>query len=38
MTARMKDPAMLLPDAMTGIQKLNKAVQKGGVPAGGTWG
>jgi AhpD family alkylhydroperoxidase len=33
MTARMKNPAMLLPDAMTGIQNLYKAVQKGGVPA-----
>ncbi|TDO33252.1 AhpD family alkylhydroperoxidase [Kribbella sp. VKM Ac-2527] len=32
MTARMKNPAMVLPDAMTGIQNLYKAVHKGGVP------
>ena len=32
MTARMKNPAMLLPDAMTGIQNIYKAMYKGGVP------
>ncbi|MEU1815375.1 carboxymuconolactone decarboxylase family protein [Streptomyces roseifaciens] len=32
MTARMKNPAKVLPDTMTGIQHLFKAVHKGGVP------
>jgi AhpD family alkylhydroperoxidase len=32
MTARMKNPAMVLPDAMTAINGLNKAAAKGGVP------
>ena len=31
MTARMKNPAMVLPDAMTGIQNIYKAMHKGGV-------
>ena len=30
--ARMKNPAMVLPDAMKGIQNLYKAVHKSGVP------
>jgi AhpD family alkylhydroperoxidase len=33
MKARMKNPAMVLPDAMTGIQQLYKAMHQGGVPA-----
>jgi AhpD family alkylhydroperoxidase len=33
MTERMKNPAMILPDAMTGIQNIYKAMYKGGVPA-----
>jgi AhpD family alkylhydroperoxidase len=33
MKARMKNPAMVLPDAMTGIQNLYKAMHQGGVPA-----
>ncbi|WP_158895113.1 carboxymuconolactone decarboxylase family protein [Amycolatopsis anabasis] len=32
MEARMKNPAMVLPDAMTAIQGLYKATNKGGVP------
>jgi AhpD family alkylhydroperoxidase len=32
MAARMKNPAVLLPDAMTGIQNIYKAMYKGGVP------
>lgn len=32
MTARMKNPAMVLPDAMTAINGLYKAAHKGGVP------
>lgn len=32
MEARMKNPAMILPDAMQAIQGLYKAVSKGGVP------
>ncbi len=32
MQARMKNPAMVLPDAMEGIQRLYKAMSKGGVP------
>ena len=32
MAARMNNPAMLLPDAMTGIQNIYKAMYKGGVP------
>jgi AhpD family alkylhydroperoxidase len=32
MGARMTNPAMVLPDAMTGIQNIFKAVHKGGVP------
>ena len=33
MEARMKNPAMVLGDAMTGIQYLYKAMHQGGVPA-----
>ncbi|TCO51049.1 AhpD family alkylhydroperoxidase [Kribbella antiqua] len=33
MTARMKNPAMLLPDATKGIQNIYKAVHQGGAPA-----
>jgi len=29
--ARMKNPAMILPDAMKGIQNLYKAMSQGGV-------
>ncbi|MFI9235923.1 carboxymuconolactone decarboxylase family protein [Streptomyces sp. NPDC053079] len=32
MNARMKNPAMVLPDAMKGIQNLFKAMHQGGVP------
>ncbi|MEU1376755.1 carboxymuconolactone decarboxylase family protein [Streptomyces triculaminicus] len=32
MKARMKNPAMILPDAMQGIQNLYKAMHQGGVP------
>ena len=32
MQARMKNPAMVLPDAMEAIQNLYKATNKGGVP------
>jgi AhpD family alkylhydroperoxidase len=32
MQPRMKNPAMIIPDAMTAIQSLNAATQKGGVP------
>jgi AhpD family alkylhydroperoxidase len=32
MQPRMSNPATILPDAMTGIQALSKAIQKGGVP------
>lgn len=32
MPARMKNPAMILPDAMKGIQNLYKAMSQGGVP------
>ena len=32
MQARMSNPAMILPDATTGIQVLTKAIHKGGVP------
>ncbi|NGO06802.1 carboxymuconolactone decarboxylase family protein [Streptomyces sp. HC44] len=32
MQARMKNPAMILPDAMQAVQGLFKAVHKGGVP------
>ena len=32
MTERMKNPAMILPDAMSGIQNIYKAMYKGGVP------
>ncbi|MFE7561215.1 carboxymuconolactone decarboxylase family protein [Kitasatospora sp. NPDC057500] len=31
-TARMKNPAMVLPDAMKGIQAVYQAVHRGGVP------
>jgi AhpD family alkylhydroperoxidase len=31
--ARMKNPAMIIPDAMKAIQALNAATQQGGVPA-----
>jgi AhpD family alkylhydroperoxidase len=30
--ARMKNPAMIIPDAMKAIQALNAATQQGGVP------
>jgi AhpD family alkylhydroperoxidase len=33
MPARMKHPAMILPDAMQAIQALQAATQKGGLPA-----
>ncbi len=33
MHARMKNPAMILPDAMPAIQALQAATEKGGVPA-----
>jgi AhpD family alkylhydroperoxidase len=33
MQARMKNPALVLPDAMTGIQQLYQAMHQGGVPA-----
>ena len=33
MQARMKNPAMILPDAMQAIQALHAATEKGGVPA-----
>ncbi|WP_112247304.1 carboxymuconolactone decarboxylase family protein [Kribbella monticola] len=33
MTARMKNPAEVLPDAMTGIQNIYKAMYKSGAPA-----
>ena len=32
MQSRMKNPAVVLPDAMTGIQNLYKAMHQGGVP------
>jgi AhpD family alkylhydroperoxidase len=32
MQARMKNPAMVIPDAMTAIKALNEAVRQGGVP------
>jgi AhpD family alkylhydroperoxidase len=32
MSARMKNPAMVLPDAMKGINNLYKAMHQGGVP------
>ncbi|MGN6174179.1 MAG: carboxymuconolactone decarboxylase family protein [Streptosporangiaceae bacterium] len=32
MQARMKNPAMIIPDAMKAIQALNAATQQGGVP------
>ena len=32
MQARMKNPAMVLPEAMQPIQALNKAISRGGVP------
>ncbi|GLZ07264.1 alkyl hydroperoxide reductase AhpD [Actinomadura sp. NBRC 104412] len=32
MEARMKNPAMVLPDVMSGIQTLTKAIRSGGVP------
>lgn len=32
MEARMKNPGMVIPDAMTAIRALNDAVQQGGVP------
>ena len=32
MQARMKNPAMVLPDVMQPIQALNEAISKGGVP------
>jgi AhpD family alkylhydroperoxidase len=33
MEARMKNPAMIIPDAMQAIQALSAATQQGGVPA-----
>ena len=33
MQARMKNPAMIVPDAMQALQALAKAAEKGGVPA-----
>jgi AhpD family alkylhydroperoxidase len=33
MQARMKNPAMIIPDAMQAIQALNSATEKGGVPS-----
>ncbi|HVC33619.1 MAG TPA: carboxymuconolactone decarboxylase family protein [Chloroflexota bacterium] len=33
MTARMSNPAMIIPDAMQAIQALQSATQKGGVPS-----
>ena len=33
MQARMKNPAMIIPDAMKAIQALNAATEQGGVPA-----
>ena len=33
MQARMKNPAMIVPDAMQALLALSKAVEKGGVPA-----
>jgi AhpD family alkylhydroperoxidase len=32
MQARMKNPAMILPDAMQALQALHAAAEKGGVP------
>jgi AhpD family alkylhydroperoxidase len=32
MEARMKSPAVIIPDAMTAIRSLNEAVRQGGVP------
>ena len=32
MEARIKSPAVIIPDAMTAIRSLNEAVQQGGVP------
>jgi AhpD family alkylhydroperoxidase len=32
MKARMKSPAVIIPDAMTAIRSLNEAIQQGGVP------
>ena len=32
MQARMKNPAMVLPDVMQPVQALNEAISKGGVP------
>jgi AhpD family alkylhydroperoxidase len=33
MQARMKNPAVIIPDAMTAIRALNESVKQGGVPA-----
>lgn len=33
MQPRMKNPAMIIPEAMKAIQALNAATEKGGVPA-----
>jgi len=33
MQSRMKNPAMIIPDAMQAIQVLTAATQQGGVPA-----
>jgi AhpD family alkylhydroperoxidase len=32
MQARMKNPGLVIPDAMTAIRALNEAIQQGGVP------
>jgi hypothetical protein len=32
MQARMKNPGVVIPDAMTAIQALNEAIKHGGVP------
>lgn len=34
MQARMKNPGVVIPDAMTAIRSLNEAIKQGGVPPG----
>jgi AhpD family alkylhydroperoxidase len=34
MQARMKNPGLVIPDAMTAIRALNEAIRQGGVPQG----
>jgi AhpD family alkylhydroperoxidase len=34
MQARMKNPGLVIPDAMTAIRSLNEAIKQGGVPSG----